>query len=174
MPSAVGILLHMLLQSFILGLTVICLIILWSHSLIGFVVFLVLTLAFYVALVALAWKGRPSISILSVLLNRLRAEPDSQSTQGLNQYVASQTPPLSAPDHYHFPSQGPYFHEPPFQVAASTDLSHGGPRSVTTEDYDDDEDEDARQQRIEGEMGRREVVTVTTVPRRQLWVANPS
>lgn len=54
----------------------------------------------------------------------------------------------------------------------STDLSHGEPLSVETDD-EDDEDEDARQQRIESEMARREIVTVT-VPRRKLLIANPS
>ncbi|KAJ4478048.1 hypothetical protein J3R30DRAFT_3888162 [Lentinula aciculospora] len=171
MPDTQGILLHILLQSFILGLIIISIIKLWSSSLAGFIVFLIWTVAFYIALAVLAWNGKPNTSILTVVLARLRAKPAIQSSQELNQYMASQTP-LSAPDHYAFPQgSGPYYHEPPFQ-AASTDLSHGGPRSMETDD--DEEDEDARQQRIEGEMDRREIVTVTTVPRRKLWVANPS
>ncbi|KAJ3801617.1 hypothetical protein GGU11DRAFT_768755 [Lentinula aff. detonsa] len=169
MPGTMGIVLHILLQSLILGLIIISLVKLWSSFLVGFIVFLVWTIAFYFALIVLAWNGRPNISILAVILARLRAEPTTQSTQ----YLASQSPPVSAPDYYAFPQgSGPYYHEPPFQ-AASTDLSHGGPRSLETDD-DDEEDEDARQQRMESEMDRREVVTVTTVPRRKLWIANPS
>ncbi|KAJ3769522.1 hypothetical protein FB446DRAFT_747720 [Lentinula raphanica] len=170
MPDSKDIVLHILLQSLILGLIIISLVKLWPSSLVGFIVFLVWTIAFYFAFVVLAWNGKPNTSILAVILARLRAEPGTHASQ----YLASQSPPLSAPDHYAFPQgSGPYYHEPPFQVAASTDLSHGGPRSMETDD-DDEEDEDSRQQRIESEMDRREVVTVTTVPRRKLWIANPS
>jgi hypothetical protein len=144
---------------------------LWAHSRVGFIVFLVWLVAFYVSLVVLAWKGIPNISILSVLLTRLRSQPESQPPQELNQYFTSQTP-LSAPDDYVFPTQGPYYHEPPFH-AASTDLSHGGARSTEPDDDEDDDDEDVRQQRIESEMDRREILTVT-VPRRRLWIANPT
>jgi hypothetical protein len=175
MPSILGIVLHILLQLSIAGLAIISLIMLWSHSLAGFLIFLVWTIFFYIALVVLAWNGKPSISILAVTLNRLRANPDIQQSQELTQYLASQIPPVSAPGHYTFPTQGPYSHEPQFHAAGSTDLSHGDPRSVESDgDGDDDEDEDARQHRIESEMDRREIVTVTTVPRRKLWVANPS
>ncbi|KAF9075845.1 hypothetical protein BDP27DRAFT_1314598 [Rhodocollybia butyracea] len=175
MPSKMGIILHILLQAFILGLALVCLIALWPHSRVGFIIFLVWLVAFYVSLGVLAWMGIPNISILSVMLTRLRAQPDnpdSQPSQELNQYFASQTPPLSAPDHYAFPTQGPYYHEPPFH-AASTDLSHGGARSTEPDDDEDDDDEDVRQQRIESEMDRREILTVT-VPRRRLWIANPT
>lgn len=48
-----------------------------------------------------------------------------------------------------------------------------GPRSVETDDDDDDIDEDTRQRQIEEEMGRREV-SIVTVPRRRLWITNPS
>ncbi|KAH7879795.1 hypothetical protein F5879DRAFT_930691 [Lentinula edodes] len=170
-PDANGIVLHILLQSSILGLAIISLIKLWSSSLVGFIVFLIWTVAFYITLVVLAWNGKPKLSILAVILTRLRAKP-AATAQEVNQYLASQSPPLSAPDHYAFPQgSGPYYHEPPFQ-AVSTDLSHGDLLSVET-DEDDDEDEDARQQRIESEMARREIVTVT-VPRRKLLIANPS
>ena len=38
---------------------------------------------------------------------------------------------------------------------------------------DDEEDEDTRQQRMEEEMNRRDV-SIVTVPKRKLWIANPS
>ncbi|KIK65282.1 hypothetical protein GYMLUDRAFT_193672 [Collybiopsis luxurians FD-317 M1] len=175
MPGTMRAVSHILLQLSILSLTIISLIVLWPHSLAGFVVFLIWTIAYYVALIILAWKGIPNVSILAVVLTRLRTNPDHPQPQELAEYIASQSPPVSAPDHYVFPTQGPYYHEPLFQTAGSTDLSHGGPRSVATDgDGDDDEDEDARQRRIESEMERREIVTVTTVPRRKLLVANPS
>ena len=37
----------------------------------------------------------------------------------------------------------------------------------------DDEDEETRQHRIEDEMNRRDV-SIVTVPKRKLWIANPS
>ena len=51
-------------------------------------------------------------------------------------------------------------------------MSYAGLRSET-EEIDSDEDEDTRQRRIEDEMARRDV-SIVTVPKRKLWVANPS
>jgi len=82
-------------------------------------------------------------------------------------------------DQYPFPSEtrGPYMHHPAYRVVHEDDYystSHGGPLSVDTEiEVESDEDEDTRQRRIEEEMGRREV-SIVTVPKRKLWIANPS
>ncbi|KAF5393673.1 hypothetical protein D9757_000040 [Collybiopsis confluens] len=173
MPGPITFVFHLLLHLSMLGLAIVSLIILWSHSLAGFIVFLIWIIAHYAGLFILAWNGLPTISILAVILMRLRTNPDLQPPQELAEYIASQSPAVSAPDHYAFPTQGPYSHEPPFLTAGSTDFSHGGPRSAETDGDDEEEDEDARQQRIEGEMERREIVTVT-MPRRKLLIANPS
>jgi len=75
-------------------------------------------------------------------------------------------------------SQSPYtFHQPAYRRAVSSieeddimsSTSHGGPRSEGEEDVEDEES----QRRIEQEMERREV-SIVTVPKRRLWIANPS
>jgi hypothetical protein len=53
------------------------------------------------------------------------------------------------------------------------ELSHGAPLSVEGDDNDDDLDDDTRQRVIEEEMQRRDV-SIVTVPRRKLWIANPT
>ena len=65
-------------------------------------------------------------------------------------------------------------HQPLYYPAAEDDLhspSYAGLRSEP--EVDSDEDEETRQRRIEDEIARRDV-TIVTVPKRRLWVANPS
>lgn len=76
------------------------------------------------------------------------------------------------------PTQGPYtHHRPTYRVVTHPDelsySQHASPLSADTDDNDDDMDEDTRQRAIEEEMDRREV-SIVTVPRRKLAVANPS
>lgn len=73
-----------------------------------------------------------------------------------------------------FQNAGPYLHQPPYRTAATDEYSHShaGPRSLEADD-DDDVDEVTRQRMIEEEMDRREV-SIVTVPKRRLWVTNPS
>ena len=65
-------------------------------------------------------------------------------------------------------------HQPLFYPVAEDDLhssSYDGLRSGPEEVSD--EDEETRQRRIEDEISRRDV-TIVTVPKRKLWVTNPS
>lgn len=174
MPPWLDGVLHTLLQMLILAICIFCLIALWSlKTRAGFVVFLIWTVVFYAALFACSWYGRPHQSILTVIIFRLLASPVVPPA------IPQPTPsprPLSSSvlDQYSFPTGGPYIHHQPlFHKAGTDDVSTTySPRSAEGEDEDDDEDEDTRQQRIEDEMARRDV-SIVTVPRRKLWIANP-
>lgn len=173
-PRLSDTIIRLLIHTSLLGLSVISLVALWSRApRAPFAVFLAWSVAFYAALFTLAWKGKPQNSILIILLSRLRTKP---------QDAVSLTPIPQSPlaeQRFPFPSQGPYIHHhPPYRATFSSgpddvSYSHGGPRSVETDDNDDGEDEDARQRRIEDEMGRRDV-SIVTIPKRKLWIANPS
>ncbi|KAG5724371.1 hypothetical protein E4T56_gene16053 [Termitomyces sp. T112] len=63
---------------------------------------------------------------------------------------------------------GPYVHQPSHRLASAADeisSYQGGPRSAETDEQDDDVD-------VEEEMRRRDV-SIITIPRRKLWIANP-
>lgn len=162
---------HML----VLALCVLSLVALWYRAPIPlFTVFLLWTFIFYISLFVLAWHGRPGKSLLTTLAARLRGPPP--------QPAPSPGTPTSRPlsmtgtDQYPFPTdtRGPYLHQPLYRATGHDDVSTSqGPRSVQTDDDDDDIDEDSRQRRIEEEMGRREV-SIVTVPKRRLWITNPS
>uniref|UniRef100_A0A0W0FJP0 Uncharacterized protein n=1 Tax=Moniliophthora roreri TaxID=221103 RepID=A0A0W0FJP0_MONRR len=175
---------RMMLQISLCGLCVISLIALWSRaSKAFFAVFLAWTLLYYAILILLAWKGRPTTSILSTVISRLRSTPQPPIHER-SSHTATPTP-LATTSGYPFPASGsstsPYIHHnPPHHTVPSSlgqddVFSYTGPRSMETADHEDDEDEDeyTRQQRIESEMERREV-SIVTVPKRKLWVANPS
>ncbi|KAH7887753.1 hypothetical protein F5I97DRAFT_886400 [Phlebopus sp. FC_14] len=177
LPQPFELFLRISFHALILGLCILSLVALWYHAPMSlFAVFLLWTLIFYVSLFALAWHGRPARSLLTTLIARLRTGPSQPA-------ISPGTPtsrPLSmaGTDQYPFPtdSRGPYLHQPPYRTAGGHDdvsTSQGGPRSVETDDDDDDVDEDTRQRRIEEEMGRREV-SIVTVPKRRLWITNPS
>jgi hypothetical protein len=162
-PSAPEIAFHVLLQASLLGLCVITLIALWFRaSRAAFAVFLAWTTAFYIAMFTFAWHLRPKTSILAIICSRL-------SHRAYEQAVTSPTPPPNPQP------PGPYFHHPPYHATVVSDdasISHGAHRSSETDDHDDI-DEDMRQRTIEDEMGRREV-SIVTIPKRKLWIANPS
>ncbi|EPQ59227.1 hypothetical protein GLOTRDRAFT_113979 [Gloeophyllum trabeum ATCC 11539] len=172
MPPAFEILIRLLFHLSLLGLLILTLVALWYYAPIaGFAIFVAWTAIFYGLLLILSWRGRPRGSVLTVVLARLRGEQTVPSTP-------SRPASSFALDQYPFPTadpRGPYIHQP--QVWSATEdyasMSHAGPRS-TEEGYDDDdEDEDTRQRRIEDEMARREV-SIVTVPKRRLWITNPS
>ncbi|KAH0839762.1 hypothetical protein J3R83DRAFT_704 [Lanmaoa asiatica] len=162
---------HML----VFALCVLSVVALWYRAPMSlFAVFLLWTVIFYISLFALAWHGRPGKSLLTTLAARVRGP--------LPQPAASPGTPTSRPlsmtgtDQYPFPTdaRGPYLHQPLYRATGHDDVSTSqGPRSVETDDDDDDIDEDTRQRRIEEEMGRREV-SIVTVPKRRLWITNPS
>jgi len=161
-PSPIEIAFRVLLQASLLGLCIVTLIALWSRaSRTAFAVFLAWTVAFYIAMFTFAWRLRPKTSILAVICSRLFHRPQ--------QLMTSSSP---APDLQ--PSPGPYVHQPPYHTAPpdDTSISHGARRSSESDTHDDT-DEDSRQRTIEDEMGRREV-SIVTIPKRKLWIANPS
>lgn len=172
MPHLFDIILHSLFHFFLLGICIITLIALWSRApLATFVVFLAWTLAFYVVLLVLAWHGRPSHSSLAVIITRLRGK----SSAPISCAVTSPQPQPVVDAPVPFPSQGPYVHHrPPYRATTSDGLDNMSLSHEGAEIYDDDDDdEDTRQRRIEHEMERRDV-SIVTVPKRKLWITNPS
>lgn len=175
LPSPFVFSLRIFFHLFVLALCVLSLVTLWYRAPMSlFAVFLLWTVIFYISLFALAWHGRPGKSILTTLVARLRGPPP--------QAAASPGTPTSRPlsmtgtDQYPFPTdtRGPYLHQPLYRATGHDDVSTSqGPRSVDTDEDEDDVDEDTRQRRIEEEMGRREV-SIVTVPKRRLWITNPS
>ena len=179
MPPATEMLLHTALHASLLALTVLSLVALWQRGPItAFAVFLALTVALYVVFIALAWYGRPANSTLTVLFARVRGDG------GYSPAPATPMPGDSRPLSPAAPgsgSAGPYLNSPPFRSAAlqeedgyvASRQGHLSTEAEGDEDADTDEDEDTRQRRIEEEMARREV-SIVTVPKRKLWVVNPS
>ena len=154
---------HVLLQISLLGLSTITLVILWSRaSRVLFVVFLAWLILFYVMMVVLAWNYYPSTSLLTAFLQSLRGHKISDKNNLANGITSTN-------------GEGPYtYHQPPYRLSThADDLSHGAPMSAETDGTDDDIDEATRQRVIEEEMERRDV-SIVTVPRRKLWIANPS
>ena len=157
--------LRILLQLSILGLSIVTLLILWSRaSHVLFALFLVWLVAFYVVMVLQAWNYCPTTSLLTASLQFLRGHdniPDPQNN----------------PVNRNMNEEGPYiYHRPPYRLSTHADelsYAHAAPMSVDTDGNDDDIDEDTRQRAIEEEMERRDV-SIVTVPRRKLWIANPS
>ena len=179
-PSPLEVAFHAIFHALLLALSTLCLVQLWQGgTVVGFVVFLVWTVGFYLAIVVLAWKGRPEGSILTVTFSRLRARPHPHRTslppQPGSRPMSSATPEPSAS--FTLDSRGPYLHSPPFRAAHVDEsydmLSIGRHHEDGEDDPYDDEDEETRQQRIEDEMNRRDV-SIVTVPKRKLWIANPT
>lgn len=162
-PSIAEVIFRVLLQASLLGLCVITLIALWSYSSqAGFAVFLAWTAAFYITMFTFAWHSRPKTSILAIMCSRLFHRPPHQPISS----------PILQPNPQ--PSPGPYVHHPPYQtvIASEASVSHGARPSLET-DENEDFDEERRQRTIEDEMGRREV-SIVTIPKRKLWITNPS
>ncbi|KAF8528839.1 hypothetical protein BU17DRAFT_79994 [Hysterangium stoloniferum] len=170
--------LHILFHAFLLSICVLTLVELFFRAPISaFVIFLVWTLAFYTCLFYLAWRGHPRASILTVALDRLRRSPPNVTPA-----PQDDTPIVEGGSQDFQPSgSSPYtYHQHPWRRTISPDedlvtrTSHG--RAATdiddTED-DDNEDEDTRQRRMEAELERRDV-HIVTVPKRRLWITNPS
>lgn len=159
----------------VLALSVLSLVALWYRAPLSlFVLLLLWTVIFYITLFALAWHGRPAKSLLTTLVACVRGPPPQPSVSPGT--PASRPLSMTGTDQFLFPTdtRGPYLHQPLYRATGHDDVSTSqGPRSVETDDDDDDVDEDTRQRRIEEEMGRREV-SIVTVPKRRLWITNPS
>lgn len=181
LPHAYDIILHILFHMFLLALCVLALVALWSRAPVAtFAIFLVWTVSFYILLFTLAWFGRPANSLLTVILSRLRADHYVSSTPTERPQTSSPSPAPTPGQQYPFPasnSASPYLHQPNYHATPCDTLSvsHEGPRSMASaeEDTDEDVDDETRQRNIEDEMSRREV-SIVTVPRRKLWITNPS
>ena len=165
-PSPLTTVFHLIFQSVLLGLVVVTFITLWSRApAAAFAVFFVWTVFFYSVMIIAACRLRPHGSVIAALYSRLPYYPREASAPTPPQIPTQESPP------------GPYVHhQPPSRVLSSPIGSYPhshGPRSVEISDDDDDLDEDTRQRMIEEEMGRRDV-SIVTVPKRKLWIANPS
>ncbi|KAF5322272.1 hypothetical protein D9619_001142 [Psilocybe cf. subviscida] len=162
---------HFLLQTSILGLCALTLSALWTRApRYLFALFLIWTIAYLLGMLLLAYHGRPaSPSFLSTTVWRLQGSHVAQNVEA-PPYPGSPPVPVTP---------GPYrYHRPPVRPASTglDEQSHlHSPLSVGTDDNDDDDDmdEDTRQRLIEEEMERRDV-SIVTVPRRKLVLANPS
>ncbi|KAF9055244.1 hypothetical protein BDZ89DRAFT_1055837 [Hymenopellis radicata] len=162
-PPWLEVFIRFLLHFFFLGLCIVCLVALNARAPAStFGVFLAWVVLAYIFIIYLAWIGRPPLSTLTIIFLRLRTA-NSHSP-----------PPESNSESRNLSSDGPYLHQPSHRVAPDRQdaLSHGHARSA--EDDDEDEDEDTRQQRMERELDRRQVSTIVTVPKRKLWITNPS
>ncbi|GLB33795.1 hypothetical protein LshimejAT787_0106790 [Lyophyllum shimeji] len=159
-PDVSTVTLHIVFQALFLGMSILTLIALWSRApKATFGVFLAWTLAFYIIMATFAWQLRPDRSLLSVARSRLSPQRQTAATRTAS--ITEVTP-------------GPYVHQPPHQVASGRDdasLSQAGPLSAEA-DEEDDVDDETRQREIEGEIARRDV-SIVTIPKRKLWVANP-
>ena len=178
-PSPLEVVFHTIFHALLLALCVLCLVQLWQMAPIAaFAVFLVWTVGFYIAMTVLAWNGRPGASVLAVTLSRLRARPNphhaNHPLQPGSRPMSSTTP---EPSSFIQDPTSPYLHSPPFRAVQGDEyfdmMSSGRHHEDGEDDPYDDEDEETRQQRIEGEMSRRDV-SIVTVPKRKLWVANPT
>jgi hypothetical protein len=181
-PSPLEVAFHAVFHALLFALCLLCLVQLWQGgSIVPFTVFLAWTVGFYIAIVILSWQGRPRDSILTVTLSRLRARPHPHHAnpppQPDSRPMSSATPEPSLPFSGTPDPRGPYLHSPPFRMAqedGSYDMiTTGRNHEDGDDDPDDDEDEETRQRRIEDEMNRRDV-SIVTVPKRKLWIANPS
>lgn len=113
-------------------------------------------------MVVLAWNHYPTTSLLTAFLQSLRRHNILDEDNLANGITSAN-------------GEGPYtYHQPLYRLSTHADeLSHGAPMSAETDGTDDDIDEVTRQRVIEEEMERRDV-SIVTVPRRKLWIANPS
>ena len=172
-PAREEIALRIFIHVLILGLCILSLVELWKRAPRGlFVAFLLWTVSFYIILVILSWYGRPGYSTLTVLLCHIRGTGQSSSAP-IGTPNASRPISMAGTDQFQEP-RTPYLHQPLFYPTAEDDLhsaSYAGLRSEPEEGSD--EDDEARQRRIEDEMARRDV-SIVTVPKRKLWVVNPS
>ena len=176
-PTKEEIALRVLMHTLILALCILSLVELWKRAPKGlFVAFLIWTVVFYVILAFLSWNGRPRYSTLAALIYSIRGTGHLTSAP-IATPSASRPISTAGTDQFPFPQElrSPYLHQQSFHAAAEDDLhsaSYAGLRSEP-EEAESDDDEHTRQRRIEDEMGRRDV-SIVTVPKRKLWVANPS
>ena len=167
MPGGLDTLIHLLLHAILIALCILSIIALFQRANVAtFAVFIAWTACFYIVIAVMAWHGIPSESILTVFIARLKNHPGAPEP-------AAAPPEGGVP----FPTAGagPYaHHQPSYRLAQDADypgsVSHAG--HTVEDDYDDGEDDDVRQRRIEDEINRRDV-NIITVPKRKLVIINP-
>ncbi|KZS97790.1 hypothetical protein SISNIDRAFT_196572 [Sistotremastrum niveocremeum HHB9708] len=162
--------LRALVDILLLATSVFALVALWENrAFAGFAVFLAWIVIAYTCIIVFSWRKHPPSTPLGALFRRWRPSPSSP---------APAATPLQN-SQYPFPtteSTNPYtYHEPPFRRASPSSEYHPqtslGHARLVESDPDDDEDDDEKQRRMEEEMQRRDV-SIITVPRRQLRIAN--
>ncbi|KAJ7638799.1 hypothetical protein FB45DRAFT_1133214, partial [Roridomyces roridus] len=160
MPSPLSMLLRLLFHAALLALCVFTLIALWSKAPKStFGVFLAWTIAFYLILITFGWRGKPDRSAISLMLRRLRTEP---------QTTAAPRPSMSdtlRTDENVTPSFPYIHHRPAYRGALLTE--HTGPQSTDTEEEDDE-------MTAETEMRGRNISIITSYPKQPLRITNPS
>lgn len=168
-PGLLHLSIYVSAQVGLLGLNVVTLVALWSHApKAAFYVYLVWVVVVYISLIFISRRFKAEDYIFANLVNP-EIPPPSVDIDAPPSHLPNPTDSLRGTV---VPS-GPYLHPPPFLRTVPADT--GDPKHVEPEgdDEDDDLDEDARQRMIEEEMDRREV-SIVTVPKRKLLVANPS
>jgi hypothetical protein len=173
LPKPLSLALRVVFHALLLALCVLTLTELWRRApKVAFAVFLLWVVTVYALTFTLAWLGRPQVSFLTYAFARCFPRYPPPEHPRASADTSTSTDYTSFTD-----ARSPYLHKLPHRVAPSTnprdDTSIASPRSVETHDEAEEEDEDVTQQRIEDEIGRREV-SIVTVPRRKLWIANPS
>ncbi|TFK28754.1 hypothetical protein FA15DRAFT_664799 [Coprinopsis marcescibilis] len=165
-PSLLDMATYVLLQIGFLGLNATTLIALWDRASTAiFVVALVWVLAIYALIIFVSKRLPPEAYLLSKLKGRAVPGPT-----GSGPFVPAPTSPAAA-DTIPPSAHGPYMHQPPYLRTVPIDPAQFSDDPV---DDEDDIDDETCQRMIEEEMDRRDVSIVTTVPKRKLWVANPS
>ncbi|KAL1701428.1 hypothetical protein EV121DRAFT_263075 [Schizophyllum commune] len=168
---------RVLFHAALLAVSALCLVALYLRAPVwSFAVFLVWVVGFYAAMLVLAWRGTPLRSTLTAVVYRLRGKPIPPRDTST---IASA--PIGESGQYPFPTnvgsvagRSPYVHTPMAYRATNDDGTSSHPLSADGHyDDDEDEDEDVQQRRMEEELDRRDV-SIVTVPKRRLWVANPS
>lgn len=179
MPHLSDIILRLFFQLLILALCIHTLVALWFRAPRPyFIIFMLWAVVFYISVLVLAWHGRPHQSFLTVMVNKFRANlRTTPGTPAVAVRDISPSPTIPSDRHQSpIDSRGPYrYHQPPYRSALSTgheDTSQGL-RTAEIHDEDGDDDEDTHQRIIEEEMGRRDV-SIITVPKRKLFIANAS
>ena len=162
-----------LVHILLLAVIVFSLVALWQNSeQAGFAVLLLWTLVAYIILFTLAWHGDPSTSLTATIFRNYRKATPLNPPPVTSENSQSNQFPFPSSDNHN-----PYlYHEPPYRVASTsfdypqTLPSHS--RAVDSDpDDEDDEDDEEKQRRMEQEMQRRDV-SIITVPRRPLRIAN--
>jgi hypothetical protein len=184
-PTAVDVIIHTLIHLLILASAAFTLHALWLHaSRALFGVFLAWIVCFYVVFLLLTWRVRPPGSILSTCFNALQPRVAPSFPPGTSSPHPVATSPLPVMDDLHPPSlsHSPYIHQPTYRSRIrraddQTTMANGVPTShegyFGDDEVEDTEDDQFSQERIEAEMNRRQV-SIVTVPRQRLFIANAS